>query len=121
MLYNYLVFSTILIMLDMIYLHVFSKQLIQQIIHVQQQRFKVNWISLVLCYLLLTLGGYYFVILKHLSALDTFFLGCFVYGIYDLTNHATFRQWRWKTVLLDTFWGGILLVSSRYLFRQIIK
>ena len=121
MLYNYLLFSIILLLLDMIYLHVFSKQLIQQIINVQQQRFKVNRISLVLCYLLLTLGAYYFVILKDLSALDTFFLGCFVYGVYDLTNHATFRRWRWSTVLLDTCWGGTLFVSSRYLFRQIIK
>ena len=121
MLYNYLVFSTILLLLDMIYLRVFSKQLINQIIDVQQQRFKINNISLVLCYLLLTLGAYYFVILKRLSALDTFFLGCFVYGVYDLTNHATFRRWRWSTVILDTFWGGTLFVSSRYLFRQIIK
>lgn len=121
MLYNYLVFSTILILIDMIYLHIFSKQLINQIIIVQQQPLKTNKLSLVLCYLLLTLGAYYFVILKHLSALDTFFLGCFVYGVYDLTNHATFRRWRWNTVLLDTFWGGTLFVSSRYLFRQIIK
>ena len=121
MLYNYFLFSIILLLLDMIYLGIFSKQLTNQIIIVQQQPFKVNWISLVLCYLLLTLGAYYFVILKHLSALDTFFLGCFVYGVYDLTNHATFRRWQWSTVLLDTFCGGTLFVSSRYLFRQIVK
>ena len=121
MLYNYLVFSTILLLLDMIYLHIFSKQLIYQIIYVQQQPFKINNISLVLCYLLLTLGAYYFVILKYLSAFETFCLGCFVYGVYDLTNHATFRRWRWSTVLLDTFWGGTLFVSSRYLFRQFVK
>ena len=121
MFYNYLIFSTILLLLDMVYIQLFSKQLIQQIIDVQQERFKINWISLVLCYLLLTLGAYYFVVLKHLSALDSFFLGCFVYGIYDLTNHATFKRWRWSTVLLDSLWGGILLVSSRYLFRTIIK
>ena len=121
MLYNYFLFSIILLLLDMIYLGIFSKQLTNQIIIVQQQPFKVNWISLVLCYLLLTLGAYYFVILKHLSALDTFFLGCFVYGVYDLTNHATFRRWQWSTVLLDTFWGGTLFVSSRYLFKQIVK
>ena len=121
MLYNYFIFSLILLLLDMIYLHIFSKQLINQIINVQQQSFKINNISLLLCYLLLTLGAYYFVILKHLSAFETFFLGCFVYGIYDLTNHATLRRWKWSTVLLDTLWGGTLLVSTRYLFRQIVK
>ena len=34
MLYNYLLFSTILLLLDMIYLHIFSKQLINQIIDI---------------------------------------------------------------------------------------
>jgi len=34
--------------------------------------------------------------------------GFFTYATYDLTNHATLRNWAWQITLLDVAWGSIL-------------
>ena len=56
---------------------------------------------------------------KQLNYLEIFFLGIFVYGVYEFTNHAILKNWKWKTVFMCTLWGGILFSSSVYIFRKI--
>lgn len=34
--------------------------------------------------------------------------GFFTYATYDLTNHATLRNWTWQITLLDVVWGSAL-------------
>lgn len=36
------------------------------------------------------------------------FVGLFAYGTYDLTNHATIRDWPLRLTVVDMFWGTIL-------------
>jgi len=50
-----------------------------------------------------------------------FGLGIFVYGVYELTNRAIFKNWEWKTVVLDTLWGGILFTSVAYIYKYKLK
>lgn len=35
-------------------------------------------------------------------------IGLFAYGTYDLTNHATLRQWPLRLTLVDMAWGTVL-------------
>ena len=114
-----LIFATIFASIDAVYLKSVSKYFNNQVKIIQNNDLKIKPISTILCYLTLTLGIYYFAILKKLNYLEIFFLGIFVYGVYEFTNHAIFKNWKWKTVLMDTLWGGILFSSSVYIFRKI--
>jgi len=40
---------------------------------------------------------------------DVFLLGMCVYGIYEGTNYAVFKNWPPYLFVVDTLWGGILL------------
>jgi uncharacterized membrane protein len=70
--------------------------------------FKINYGYTALTYLVLIFGYYYFVICKKLSPTDAFILGLFVYGTYEGTNIAIFKNWSPYVALIDTIWGGVL-------------
>lgn len=38
--------------------------------------------------------------------------GFFTYATYDLTNHATLRNWTWQITLLDIAWGSFLAAAA---------
>ena len=46
--------------------------------------------------------------------IDSFFLGLFIYAIYDLTNLATIKKWPMKLVIMDALWGGLLYLITTY-------
>lgn len=119
MIKEYLLTSLILLGLDFIYLSSTKNYFNNQVKLVQGSNIKLNMLATITCYILLSLGIYYFVINKNFSYLDSFYLGIFVYGIYDLTTMALFKNWKWYTVVMDTLWGGILFVLVKFLFQKI--
>lgn len=38
--------------------------------------------------------------------------GMFTYATYDLTNHATLRNWVWQITLIDIAWGSLLSAGA---------
>ena len=79
----------------------------------------MNYLGVVICYILLIIGLNYFVLQNNsLKTKDkiknAFILGIVIYGVYDSTNHAIFNKWDFKTLLIDTIWGGILLSLTTY-------
>ena len=108
------------LLFDGMYLYLTNSYFQKQINSVQGSVTKLNIWKLVLTYIVLILGYYYFVILKKLSLQDTFLLGLFIYAVYEFTNYSIFNEWKWTTVLLDTFWGGILFILIRH-FVNFVK
>jgi uncharacterized membrane protein len=43
---------------------------------------------------------------------DAFFLGILIYGVYESTTYAILKQWKLKTLIIDTLWGGILFALT---------
>jgi uncharacterized membrane protein len=39
------------------------------------------------------------------------FFGLVTYATYDLTNHATVRNWPWIVTVVDMTWGTVLATS----------
>lgn len=76
----------------------------------------VNFIPAVIFYLIYTFGIMFFVVspaLKQGTSLLNIFLygalfGLVAYATYDLTNHATLRDWPLHVTLLDMAWGALL-------------
>ena len=128
------VLAIIFLALDAVFLYTISDMFSRQIMLVQGTALKVNIPSAAICYVLIVLGLYYFV-LRHIivpnassaaaaiqnmrlrdGMIAAFFLGVFVYGVYETTTLALLRNWSPMTAVIDTTWGGALFALSAYLF-----
>lgn len=75
----------------------------------------VVWLPAVIFYVLYATGLAYFAVLpahESGSLLKAVLLGAalglFAYGTYDLTNHATLKDWPLAVTVLDIVWGAVI-------------
>jgi len=115
--FNYLMLisAIIFITIDSIYLHIIKNNFQKQIQKVQGSTIQVNFLGAALCYVFLIIGINYFIIKPRKSISDAFLLGLVIYGVYETTNYALFKNWSILTVFIDTLWGGILFAITTYL------
>jgi uncharacterized membrane protein len=128
--------AVIILALDAVFLTLTKDMFARQVMLVQGTAMKVNIPSAAVCYILIVLGLYYFV-LRHIivpnatsvaASIQTmrlgdgiraaFFLGILVYGVYETTTLAILRNWSPMTAVIDTTWGGTLFALSAYLFYK---
>tara|TARA_B110000116_G_C16800349_1_gene569978 strand:- start:4994 stop:5365 length:372 start_codon:yes stop_codon:yes gene_type:complete len=102
---------------DSIYLAFFGSYFLNILKSVQKTNIKINYLGLVICYLVLAISIYYFGFIKKISEFDMFLLGFFIYSVYELVNYSTFNNWTIKMVVIDSLWGGILY----YIVYKIVK
>lgn len=126
--------AVIILALDAVFLTLTKDLFARQVMLVQGTAMKVNIPSAAVCYIIIVLGLYYFV-LRHIivpnatsaaASIQTmrigdgvraaFFLGILVYGVYETTTLAILRNWSPMTAVIDTTWGGTLFALSAYLF-----
>ena len=110
-----LVSAIIFIVLDFVYLNLIKGYFDNQIKMVQGSPIKINYLGAALCYILLIFGINYFIIKPRKSVSDAFLLGIIIYGVYETTNLALFKNWSILTVIIDTLWGGILFAATTYI------
>jgi len=113
--------AIILLLLDFIYLSVNRSMFEHQIIKIQRTALIPNMTGVILCYIFIIFGLYYFIIRTHRPPFDAFLLGLFVYGVYELTNYSIFKKWCPKMVALDTLWGGVLFFVTTSLTYKLTK
>ena len=115
------IIGLILLALDGVYLSLIGRQFAQMVKSIQGTEMKINWISVFLCYVLLSSGLYYFILLSGRSTLEAFLLGIMVYGVYDTTNYATITKWKAHLAIIDTIWGGVLFASTKTIYFALLK
>lgn len=79
-----------------------------------------NFVPAGIFYLLYIAGLLYFVINPVLKSggdikkviFPAFFFGVITYATYDLTNHATMKEWPAIVTCIDILWGGLLTVLT---------
>jgi uncharacterized membrane protein len=118
---KYIIPTVILLLLDTIYLTSTKSITYPQIKNIQGSLIKLNIWSAILCYITIVLGLYYFIWKNHRPVKDAFLLGLFVYGVYEFTNYAIFKDWILLVVILDIIWGGILFALTTFIFYYIEK
>jgi uncharacterized membrane protein len=111
----FLVSAIVFVVIDFVYLNVMKGYFDNQIKSIQGSPIKMNYLGVALCYILLILGVNYFIIKPHRSVSDAFLLGIIIYGVYETTNYALFKNWSILTVIIDTLWGGLLFASTTYI------
>ncbi len=88
---------------------------------VQKSQVKPRYSIIAITYLLLTAIEYYFIIKQKKGLKDSFLLGAGIYGVYELTNYATLKDWPIILVIMDTIWGGILFMMVTYLYNRFVN
>jgi uncharacterized membrane protein len=107
--------------LDGIYFYINLSFFSKTIYDVQKSPVKAKYIPVAFTYLLLVAIEYYFIIKQKKGLKDAFLLGAGIYGVYELTNYATLKEWPLSLVFMDTIWGGILFMSVTYLYNRLIN
>ena len=110
----------IMLVLDSIYLTTFSGFFNNLVQSVQGTKIQFRLSGAIACYLLLITGLQYFIIEKKKSVKDAFLLGILIYGVYETTTYAIFKNWSIKSVLLDTLWGGILFALTTAIVYRVL-
>jgi uncharacterized membrane protein len=114
--------ALILIVLDATYLFVRKNTLQNQIEKIQQNApIKLRFSGVLLCYVALVVGWYYFILRPHRSIYEAGLLGAVIYGVYETTNWASLRDWQASTLIIDTLWGAALFALSTQLFYLFTK
>ena len=121
MIKNILVLSIIFLLVDSIYLFIMKNKFNKIVKAVQNEDLKLNIIYTLACYVFLIASIFYFIIGKNANLWDAFFLGLFIYGVFETTNLAIFKKWDPIIATLDTIWGGILFTLTIYIYRIVIK
>jgi uncharacterized membrane protein len=93
---------------------------------IQKSKLEINYIGAFLSYIFLTFGLYYFIVKDNKTSFkkklfNAFILGLVIYGVFEATNLALFKQWSPYIFLSDTLWGAILMVSTLYTFNVLSK
>jgi uncharacterized membrane protein len=117
---NIAAITVILLALDFIYISVTRSMFEIQIADVQRVALQVRPLGAVLCYLLLVIGLYYFIIREHRPVFDAFLLGLVIYGVYETTSYALLKKWKWNIVLMDTLWGSILFALTTFITYKVV-
>jgi uncharacterized membrane protein len=114
-----LVSAIVMVTIDYVYLYLFKGYFDNQIKNVQGSSVSMNYLAVAICYIFLILGLNYFIIKPRRSVQDAFLLGLVIYGVYETTNWALFKNWSVFTVILDTLWGGTLFAATTYVVKII--
>ena len=113
--------TIIMLVLDAIYLTATSKIMVPQITKIQNAPVQFRLLGAILCYICLVGGIYYFILREHRPIFDAFLLGIVIYGVYEFTNYAILKQWKWEIVVMDTLWGGILMALTTFFVYKIMR
>ena len=113
--------GVIMILLDSIYLSMSKNYFARQIQSIQGKPMKVIILPMVITYIILIFGLYYFIIKQRKSVMDAALLGFVIYGVYEFTNKTIIAEWTYFTAIVDVIWGTILFGLTTYLYNRVNK
>ncbi len=107
----------IFLLLDAIYMKGIAYSIFAPMIErIQKSPMVVNQYGGLIVYILMTILHVHFV---PNNVLQSFIIGVCVYGIYDFTNYALFKDYTLTASLVDTLWGGILFALTTFIVKKI--
>lgn len=111
MLKSFILTLSSFILIDLVWLGLVARNFYNQ--HLQAFARTTRWPVLPLIYLVLTAGIVLFVLPKagespKLALLYGTIFGLITYGVYDLVNFATLKDWSLTMVVVDVLWGMLL-------------
>jgi uncharacterized membrane protein len=130
---NFFNIALLLLAIDSIFVYSVSGKYKNMIYNIQSKsHMNINIFGVILSYSMLLLAYYWFIypdliILKQNNntnitpiLINSFILGIVLYGVYDFTNMAIFKNWNIGLAILDVLWGGILFTLLTYINLNIL-
>jgi uncharacterized membrane protein len=106
---DYLIPAFSMLFIDSVYLINIGGPMFDKMVKkIQKDDMKINIYGAIGSYILMILAIYKFIILERKPPMDAFILGICIYGVFDFTNYAIFKNYNIMIGLLDMLWGGIL-------------
>lgn len=119
---NYLIPAFTMLSLDSIYLSQIGSNLFGPMVkQIQNENLTLNYYGAAICYVLLLIVLYKFIIKEKKSPEDAFLLGFCIYGVFDSTNIAIFKKYQYFPAIVDMVWGGILFYLTTLITYKITK
>jgi uncharacterized membrane protein len=110
---TFLTILIVMLLLDSVYLF-FTKNFFGELVaKIQRTAMQVRLSGAVIVYLLLAVGLYYFIVKPGRSAWEAALLGLVIYGTFDFTNYAMFKNYDLKAAVMDTVWGSLLFALTK--------
>lgn len=106
----------ILTIIDSIYLYLTKSLFEKMVSQIQNSDIQIRLNGAIMVYILLTIGLYYFIIKENRLPYEAVLLGLVIYGVFDFTNYAIFKNYDIYIGLIDTVWGGILCGLTTYIY-----
>ena len=114
--------AIILLVLDTVFVSFVVKPFFLPIISgIQGKPILVDELSVGLCYVLVVIGIYYFIIREKKTPKQAFLLGFIIYAVYETTSKALFSNWNYKMVIIDSLWGGILFYLTTTIYYKLVS
>lgn len=114
--------SAILLAVDGLYLYNIGITTFKKNVElIQKSPLELNVYGALLSYVCVIGVLYYFIISQHKPIFDAFLLGILLYGTFDMTNISMFKQYAWKTALIDILWGGTLFAFTTWATYALVK
>lgn len=110
--------AIIYLVIDIIWIFSTSKLWDNQVSRIQNSPFIPNRYWAMLSYIFIVSGLLYF---GSSSPTDAFIYGIIVYGVFDLTNLALFKDYKPELAMLDIAWGGFVCWLSVYLAKLLFE
>ncbi len=108
-----------MLLLDSVYLFLTKTLFGEMVAKIQRTAIQFRMEGAVIVYLLLAIGLYYFIVKPGLSAWEAALLGLVIYGTFDFTNYAMFKNYDLKIAIMDTVWGSLLFALTTLVLAQV--
>jgi uncharacterized membrane protein len=119
---DYIIPAFSMLALDSIYLSNIGGPLFAKMVNgIQKEDMKLNIFGAIGSYILLILVLYKFIIIERKPLSDAFLLGFCIYGIFDLTNIAIFKNYQIIPAIVDTVWGGVLFYTVTWITYKLLR
>jgi uncharacterized membrane protein len=115
-----LLITIIMLALDAVYLTATRSLFGAVVAKIQRVAVQMRVEGALVVYVLLVFGLYKFIISERRSVKDAAILGLVIYGVFDFTNYAIFKNYDLMTAVMDTAWGSILMALTTYLVYQVM-
>lgn len=88
--------------------------------NIQNKPLELRWYSVVIAYIILITGLFYFVIMPNKSVAEGAFFGTVMYGVFDFTNHAIFKKYNLSLAIIDMTWGTVLCAITTFIVKALL-
>jgi uncharacterized membrane protein len=106
---DYIIPAFSMLFIDGVYLSNIGGPMFDKMVKkIQKDDMKINIYGAIGAYILMILAIYKFIVMERKPPMDAFILGLCIYGVFDFTNYAIFKNYSMMIGLLDMLWGGVL-------------